>query len=115
MKKKSVYFIYIVPKLSKRHSITIEYPKKKENKNEILWGIEYNDLKSKRPLIKNLNVINLELNKNEEIKFKFKFTIQNKIILNLKNFSFLKNHVHYLFIIYLLNLQDIFIKIFLNK
>ena len=78
MKTKYVYFIYICPIYYKKHSITIEYPKKIENKNEILWGIEYNDLKTKRQLIKNLNVINLELKKNEEINFKFKLTIQDK-------------------------------------
>ena len=79
MKKKSVYFIYIVPHYHKNHLITIECPKRKENKNEILWGIEYNVLKTKRQLIKNLNVINLELKKKEEIRFKFKFTKQDKI------------------------------------
>ena len=78
MKTKYVYFIYICPIYYKKRSITIEYPKKIENKNEILWGIEYNDLKTKRQLIKNLNVINLELKKKEEIKFKFELTIQDK-------------------------------------
>ena len=73
MSKKSVYFIYIVPKYQKEHSIYIEYPNNKENYNEILNSEEYNDLVQKKPLIKNLNVINLELNKKEEIKFKFNF------------------------------------------
>ena len=79
MKKKSIYFIYIIPQYYKNHLITIEYPKKIENKNIILWGIDYNDLDSKRFLIKNLNLINFETKKNEEIKFKFKLTTQGHI------------------------------------
>ena len=113
MIKKFVYFIYVVPKYKKKHTIYIEYAKKKENNNEIIFTQEYSDFQQQRLLIKNLNSISLELNKIVDIKFKFKFKTKRHNF-DSKEFIIPEKHMHYFFIIYHLKLQDYFQKIFLR-